>query len=406
LPTVVESSREAREEDDILPEAAGEAEHDRQYALFHKSPGDMSAISGTTARTSHSAQELADLDSTEMLEHLFDLSEKSTSILKALTPTSAVLGYIVEELRKPSSLTSKKVDRLTQEHEKLKEYYGGEHFINNSIALRALLKARRISEIENGPWRPDDIFYQSNLATVLTSLLLSYSRSTPSPIEKFERDFPAPVLSRVATAGNASSIGDSLLLEQTLSIALELRTQFLIQTLETASDQPNFDPDAVLNQIFMGESPFKGWDVDGLRPNQLKKPSRAVIEKRVSQIRRMFLDDPQSGRSGSLVDWQGLYDAFPKAAFVENFIAWTRQRASEIEAQLALHGDVVRIQTALQTEMTRRTENPTSNAAQGEGHVAFPDPDRSDKPIGLDDEEDVQQQVVLRNKRAISSNIK
>ena len=327
-----------------------------------KSPGAASAISGTTARTSHSAQELADLDQESMLDALPDLLGAACKILNLLAPQNALPAHIignVKDLQNPGSRASKNLQRLEGTFRLQRALYGTEQFINMIIALRALLKVRHFSQVGSGPWRPDGVLQMANLTTLVMTILPAH-RQDPSAqhaLEKLEREFPRPFLFEieVTQAGSVASMGHSGMLENTFAMALELRTQFLIMLLSRHLNQPNFDPDTVLKQVFFeSENAVKGWDTPGLQGEELSKQQVEVIKQRVQQIRQLFPEDSQALAAGQFVDLERLGATFPWSAFITSIASWCRRRQDEIEAQLEYQGGLENIVQALGDENRRR----------------------------------------------------
>ena len=332
-----------------------------------KSPGAVSAISGTTARTSHSAQELADLDPESMLDALPDLLGAAIKILNLLAPQNALPAYILghaKDLQDTSSRASKNFQRLERTFRLQRDLYGSEQYINTTIALRALLRVRHVNEVGSGPWRPDGVLQMANLTTLAMTILPAH-RQDPSAqhaIEKLERDFPTPFLFETegSQTGSVAPMGSSGLLETTFAMALEVRTQFFIMLLSRYMDQPNFDPDIVLEQVFFeSENAVKGWDNPGLRGEELSKRQVELILQRVQHIRHMFPEDSQALGSGQFVDLERLGATFSWSAFITSIASWCRVRQDEIEAQFEWQGGLENIVQALGDEIKRRVSFDT-----------------------------------------------
>lgn len=344
-----------------------------------KSPGAVSAISGTTARTSHSAQELAYLDPEIMLDALPDLLGVANKILNLLVPQNTLPAHIIgnaKTLQDPASRASKNLQRLQDIFQLQKDLYGSEQYINLTITLRALLKARHFNEVGSGSWRPDAVLQMANLTT-LAMTVLPARRQDPTAqnaLEKLGREFPKPFLfaTEAIQTGSVASMGNSSMSESTFDMALEVRTQVFIMLVSRHMDQPNFDPDTVLNQVFFeSESAVQGCDTPGLRSEELSKQQVEVIKQRVRKIRHMFPEDSQALRSHRFVDLERLSATFSWPEFIIQIASWCRMRQDEIEGQMEYQGGFENIVQALGDEIMRRatllTVDVQGDATDGEG---------------------------------------
>ena len=339
-----------------------------------KSPRTVSSISGTTVRTSHSAQELNDSDPEGMLDALPDLLGAANKILNLLAPRNAHPSYIIKshkDLQDPGSRATRNLQRLKGTFWLQRGLYGSEHYVNHPLALRALLKVRHFNEVGSGPWRPDGVLQTANLTTLAMTILPAqkHDPSAQHALEKLGRDFPTPFLHgfEVTPTGSNASMGNSTMLENTFAMALEVRTQFFIMLLSRHMDLPNFDPDTVLKQVFFkSENAVKGWDTPGLRAEELSMQQVKVIKDHVRVIRDTFPEDSQALESGQFVDLDRLNAMFPWYTFRAKIASWCRMRQDEIEGQLEYQGGLENIVQALGDEIKRRETFLTLNA-QGEG---------------------------------------
>ena len=331
----------------------------------------LSAISGTTARTSHSAQELADMSSEEMLDTLPDLAESSDKLLRLVLPpntSEATIKDLIKSLQDQSSRISKSISRIAKVFQIHKNIYGNETYINLSIALRGLLAVRRAAEIGNGPWRPDDIFFKANLTTMTMSLLSVRPQASQPFIEKMERDFPTPFLSGLNhTRKSDQTLTQSNLIDETLSAAFLLRVQYFLILLNQSLHQPNFDPDILLNQVFYASNNrIKGWDMPGLRTEELSKSHLKYIAENLLSIQSTFDANAADRGTGQIANLDALYAEYSWTQFVANLTEWTKIRYNEIEAHLSTMGGVSGIKQRLDAEVQRRLI-ATAESHQDEG---------------------------------------
>ena len=366
----------------------GDAQIDEPHTrvLERKSPGGLSVKSGTTVQTSHSAQELQDLDRDEMLAHLPELSNASNGLLDFLAPKTVSekqYGSMVNDLQDPESLARKTINRLTRNFLIQKDAYGGDAYIDTSIALRGLLDVSSLSEIGDGPWRPDELFYKANLA-ILAQHIYSpgfMSSDTNPSLDKLERDFPSPFLAQIvrSRAKDASSPGESSLDRETFGIALDLRTQYFIATASDHTHDSDFDPDIELGQLFYRDpTTLRGWDVKGLRDNDLSKQHQAMIIQRIEGIKQSFGDGNQTVPDGRLMDFQSLHNQHPRLSFLTRLLSWIRLRNEEVEAHIDTRNGIYGMQKALEERVKERSALSEQRSGQDNSPVKLAEAAPSD----------------------------
>lgn len=337
----------------------------------------LSAISGTTARTSHSAQELADLRADEMLDALPDLADASDKVLNAVVlhkdaeASEASVQARIQLLQGPASTARSKLSRLFPGYREQKAVYGNEIYINMSIALRGMLGVRLPTEVGDGPWRPDDVFYKANLANLVMDVLSLRADVKVPFLEKMERDFPAPFLSRLSNVRQTSyPAGVSTLVKETFEAAFSLRVQLFLLMMNQHIREPNFDPDELLLDVFYldgGKALLKGWDIDGLRAADLLKQHQKELVKRLDSIRTHFSQDG----SEPVADIEALAARYPWSECVMKLLLWTRLRANEIEAHLASLGGAESLQSALEIELQSRKHKRATLSAEVGADTGF-----------------------------------
>ena len=307
-----------------------------------KSPGDLSAFSGTTARISLPTQDLTELNVEDMVDTLPDLLDASDKVLKFVIPTElseASIATIVAQLQNKNTREHKKLKRLGDTFERQRKEYGGDSYINVGDTLRRLL-GRRPSPIneQTASWRPDALLQKANLAFLVMQILSVASQDQKDHfVEDIAGTFPVPFIQRL---GLPQSLAPecSALAGATFELALEFRTQEAIMLLARHVGKINFDPDSVLLQVFYDSNNFKGWAVSGLRMVDLTKEAKDIILSRIKQLRGAFkLDEPMpsDGRSSGV---ESLCANFSWTTFAQRVIAWAGQRLTEIEIQTTTYG--------------------------------------------------------------------
>ena len=307
-----------------------------------KSPGGLSAFSGTTARISFPTQELTELSAEDIIDTLPDLSDASDKMLKFVIPaelSEASVTTIMAQLQNKNTREYKKLKRLGDTFERQRKEYGGDSYVNVGDTLRRLLgrKPSPINE-QTASWRPDALFQKANLA-ILVMRILSVANQDQKDhfIEDIAETFPLPFVQRL---GLPQSLAPecSALAEATFDLALEVRTQEAIMLLARHVGKINFDPDTALLQVFYDSNNLKGWAVSGLRAGDLTKEAKDIILSRIEQLRGAFkLDEPMpsDGRSSGV---ESLRASFSWTAFAQRIIAWASQRLTEIEIQTTTYG--------------------------------------------------------------------
>ncbi|KAH0538826.1 hypothetical protein FGG08_004602 [Glutinoglossum americanum] len=347
-----------------------------------ESPTAFSTISGTTARTSHSAQELADLDAELILEVLPSLSDTSSRLLGVLVPAGATreeITNITRQLLLPGSKTSRRVKFQESSFQSARGEFGSDQYIDLSIIGRALLGVRLTKDIGTGPWSPDPLLQKANLAIFATRMLVHQrgSQDLWAAVALLDSKFPAPFLSTLESS-TGPTIGSSQLLRQTFNLALNLRTQLMLMILSQHAEKPNYDPDAILRYVFFEGDKVKEWTVPGLGGGGSRLPDefeRFVLE-RIERIRRSFTEPSESlfvaGEPVEMpAELKRLEETFPWIDFLSEVVSWTNLRLEEIERQITGQGGTGAIVLALREEMDRRQNergrNIGNDEAGGEG---------------------------------------
>ena len=307
----------------------------------HKSPGDLSAFSGTTARISLPAQELTEVSPEDMLDTLPDLLDASEKLLSFVIPaelSESSVDRAMAQLQNKDTREYKKLKRLGDIFERQRREYGGDSYINVGETLRRLLgrKAGPMNE-QTARWRPDPLLQKANLA-VLVSRMLSFAEQDQKDqlLEEIASTFPRPFAQRLGLP-NSPAPEYSALAEATFQVALEVRTQEAIMLLTRHVGKLNFDLDDALLQVFYDANDhIKGWAVSGLRTADLRKEAKDRIHGRVEQLREAFNVPASFDSQSSGVD--SLRVNFPWTTFAQQLIAWAGQRRTEIEIQTTTCG--------------------------------------------------------------------
>ena len=296
------------------------------------------------------------MNTIELIDHLPDLVEKSDNILNLLAPPNTSdlsLDARLRDLQNPDSKPRRSLDRAHRLFRDLKAVYGNDDFIKVSIALRGTLNVKDASNVGDGAWRPDDAFYKANLASIL---LGAFSRSASAqesslPLEKLDREFPEPFMSRLHGRTRIGSTGSSSLHPETLELALEIRTQCAIEILRQNHKNPDFDRHEAISQVFYDPDNgniLRGWATQGMDPNVKREDISTRLRMVMSAV-----DSDEDARG-----FKRLEEQFPIKKFLHKLLVWCRARSSEIDGHLEKNGGMLTVQSELDSETRRRQGLP------------------------------------------------
>ncbi|KAH8426497.1 uncharacterized protein LDX57_004232 [Aspergillus melleus] len=303
------------------------------------SPEDAANISGTTILPSEPD---TDLDPEMMLESLPDLERAARDVLKLLVPASTDPVSIVNlaaKLADPKNTQSRRLSRSKSKFESEASYFGSHSYIDTERVSEAIYSAleNKCDGLAND-WTPDLSVQKANCARFAIEVLLARTE-TDAPrqaIQHVEGLFPSVFMNNVVHDGQRPAVGESSLGKDTFNLALEIRTQFLIASMEDQQHDPGFDPDAILKLAFFveeidedvydsNEAPLRGFNLDNLGGADGYLPSRYrdAAYDRFNEMRVLVSDGPDELKS-----------AFRWPRFALKAAQWLRKRNDEIDKQL------------------------------------------------------------------------
>lgn len=328
------------------------------------SPRRISAFSGTTARTSESAQELSYLNSESMMDALEGLSRCSDKILRFFIPSeisNASISAFVTQLQTKGSQAKKTSDRLNTMFSLEREMYGSGSYIAHQKVVEALFDKSHIADVDIGPWRPEVLLQKANLA-VLASNMISHSWQgwDIQFMGELEQIFPKPFVTGFEPSQDMQA-GRSILITETFRTALEIRTQYAVVLLAHHAAEPNFDSDEILQQVFYKDSrTLRGWNVTGLHSEDLTEEIEEAVISRLQELRDSFANSEDTA-SGI----RFLQRSFPWMDLVQQVISWTSQRLRELDNQIIANGGFGRIFEALNDEIQKTRKGRLSVKDEG-----------------------------------------
>lgn len=343
-------------------------------------------LSGTTAITSHSQQELADLDISMVVEVLPELHSSTNKLLDVVAPRGAtrqVLSETTKEFQVPGSHKSKRLRHFEKAFENNKEYYGNDLFINISFILRKLFGDQAL---EQDTYRPDVLLQEANFGTLIKSLMIAqqdHPKTLPI-LQRVDDLMPSPFLSGFDVE---PLYGKSALVVQTFNLSLEVRTQVLIAIFKVYKDEQGFDPEPLLTQIFydppkhrdpsrsiLEDSMENGFfrAMGGIEDDEMTRPQRNLISERIDFIRESFNDDPEEIADADYIDFERLERSFPWMDFLVHVVGWGKARLAEISRSIEIQGGVDAIMSSL-VDKLKATDSQIS--------LEYDPPQPSAKPI-------------------------
>ncbi|KAG9229872.1 hypothetical protein BJ875DRAFT_473715 [Amylocarpus encephaloides] len=322
------------------------------------SPSLDSRVSGLTdltnrrPSTTHSERAVNDLNP-DIVEYLFELYNASYKILDLLAPngvTSKIVASIVRELRISESRRAVKLRFDENIFNILSEQYlGTEDYIETRFILRKFLG--RGNESQEGDFRPDPVFYASNLAILVKEILVTAQESQKMSgfLTVLDTYFPDSFVNGFA---DTPIFGKSRLFDTSFALALEIRTQYAISMLVQSKEEDDWNPENILENAFC-DPPFDEGDVTepkGLMrygPRNTQEQAR-VIKDRMNSIRSTFRQSEIAMEQRDLVDFERLQEElYPWQLFLEQVVSWSRSRADEIIECIELQGGVANIERLL-----------------------------------------------------------
>lgn len=317
-----------------------------------RSPGAVSAMSGTTAISSFSMVEAEFLEPKYIQKHLGKLCDSALQFLDHLAPAGGSMQddfRNIQEMQKPGSEFAADYGDCDDEFRlHLKHFKGDE---NNYINPRAIHRALFGSYNDTGAMDSgiNLIIYLANIV-ILAKQMIHSSRSDKdvwNHLRLLDTSFPSPFMRSLLSGGSSTAAGDSVMLEGTFKLALELRIQLTILSLERSAGDDGFNPDDVLDGFFIEENGVRGWDVATLGGEEKRLPQDFTerIASVYNEIRALFPVDTQSLENGHVVDLDGLGDKYKWIAAILLLLDWVRARRDELGASIDAIGGPTTIQS-------------------------------------------------------------
>ncbi|KAL8776213.1 MAG: hypothetical protein Q9194_003297 [Teloschistes cf. exilis] len=324
--------------DDLITKKVGVAQ--RKSIQNMRTSGNSSVFSGTTARTSRSAQEPSNaMSAGSLIDSLEDLSTISDKILNLSVPQEVSDGTLQStrnRLYDPKCRESKSFKRHKDVYKTQRKEYGDSKYIEAEAIIKGLLDTPSYANDSLGSWRVDPVLYKANLVQLV--MACDPDNIFEDAMTELDQMYPRPFLHRFVDATNVKRSPDSsALLMDTFQLAVDIRTYSFVENAKRSRNDPDFDPDQLLQrQFYRTSKTLNGWDVAGMRFDDIRQNPylKKHILDRLDQLRDTFLDNEENH-----VDVPSLERHFSRSWLTTRLFHWCRLRSSEIETQLkALEG--------------------------------------------------------------------
>ncbi|KAF1932585.1 uncharacterized protein M421DRAFT_416208 [Didymella exigua CBS 183.55] len=314
-----------------------------------RSPGAVSEMSGTTAISSFSMIEAEFLEPKFIQKHVRKLCDSAMEFLDHLAPRGGSMEedlYNITEMLKPGSEFAEEYSDFDEEFRlHLKHFKGDEsNYINPRAIHRALFGSYTdAGGVDSGV---NLVLYLANILVFAKQMIHSdrSDKDVWNHLRLLDSSFPSQFMRSLRSNGSPTAAGDSALLEGTFKLALDLRIQVTILSLERSAGDDGFNPDEALDGIFLQEQEggdiLRGWSVAALggEESRLTEDHQKRIAEHYNTIRAYFPFDGQSLQDGHVVDLDRLGSEFPWKATILCLLDWVRARRNELSASIDMVG--------------------------------------------------------------------
>ncbi|KAK3679121.1 hypothetical protein LTR37_021423 [Vermiconidia calcicola] len=314
-----------------------------------------SGMSGTTAKTSFSQEEIQDLDRDVMVDLLPSLSSAAEELSRLLVPADLKSRPVVrKEIRTVGTKHNKLYNNRIASIDLHKGHFGSTEYLQPSIVLRALLGVQNIRDVPEATWRPDGVIYKINLASMLKCILISFSENESPP------SVGAYNLLEALDLNFASAIAGPEFSNNAFEMCMATVTHLCIHRLEAYQADPYFKPSDIVTLAFYakdadGDLTFRHRNV--LHMMQLPPGDQErytdMIRQNVDQMVAIFDDDNPATWDHAL---HTLKVQFKWQQFVDHAIDYYLERKQELDEQIAAVGGIDQIMIGLAEEVQRREE--------------------------------------------------
>ncbi|RYN39385.1 hypothetical protein AA0114_g11331 [Alternaria tenuissima] len=337
------------EQDKEPPGTPTRTDTEPEHASF-QSPGAASQMSGTTAISSFSMVEAEFLEPRFILKHLRKLCDSAEEFLEHIAPDRGTMAddlQNIREMQKPgSTYTEDYLDLNDELNVHLKHFKSEEHsYIHIRALHRALFKTS--DDVAASHSGLNLILYLANLLVLAKQMIHSNrdDKNIWDVLRQLDNTFPAQFMQDLDYGFQPTETGQSGLYQETLDLAVELRTQLAILVLQKSAESPGFNVEETLDEIFLhpkssdGVWAIRGWNMPVLGDDDsfLSQDFERLVKNRVQEIQEFFRE------GSSIAELDDLKSAFPWEPTILRLLDWVRLRRRELKAVIDSLGGSVEI---------------------------------------------------------------
>ncbi|KAL4884752.1 hypothetical protein BJY04DRAFT_181955 [Aspergillus karnatakaensis] len=358
----------------------------RYGASYVPESPDTTNISGTTMFDAYPEPESepgseSGPDSEMLLDALPDLEREGKRILGFLTPSTATPKEIKKNVKLLSDRGSTQSRRFTRSTANFAEQFGtfaNGTYIDAGRITHMISSALAPRHADFRGWSPSPIVHMANCARFAQEILFTGAQANlqRQAIRHIESLFPLPFTSGLVVAGQERAPGQTALENETLELALNIRTQSLIQHLEDHQDEPDFNPGTAVRRYFLNEasdqSSLRGFNLpefghsDGTLPEQYG----GTVQRHLDNI-LLYEDDDDGSIDVTILKGVFHWDLFSMSA-----AAWIQRRTREIQSELENFMSVHAVQDAFFDSKQPTIASPLGGSAP-EPNAGITDPEQS-----------------------------
>ncbi len=308
-----------------------------------------SGMSGTTAKTSFSQEEINEMDAEIMVDVLPNLAAAAEDLANLLLPSDPKARPIVrKEIRALGSKHNKLYNTRVASINVHKPSFGSTTYIHPSIVLRALLGVADMRDVSDGTWRPDAVLHMINLASMLQTVLIVVPNNNDVDDDGYN------ALANLCDSFGAAISGPTFD-HRAFHFCLDILTQLAIIRIDRHKVDPSFDAAVAIQTTFYGldeENDMVFRHADGLHMHGLGGEDQTTysdaIQAVVDHLSRPFED------AAPAAALRALRARYPWEAFIQHTVEYYLERKLELNEQIEAAGGADRIKRDLNEEVDRR----------------------------------------------------
>nr|POE50688.1 hypothetical protein CFP56_16203 [Quercus suber] len=309
-----------------------------------------SGYSGTTAKTSFSQEQIAELDADIMVDDLPIAASTADELAKHFLPNDRkALHVIWKEIRTPTSRYRKLYRTRAATFDLCCQSFGQQDYIQPSFVLRALFGVASANDVPAEPWRPDSMIYRINLIRMMRNVLIK----SPNPVDFMNHDLDDLV---ILDDFFPNAIAGSLFDEETLKMCLAIQTQVALHRLTFHQSDPTFSANDTISNVFLSvneDDDLVYKHVDALELAVSNKDQSDVrnklINERIHELRSAF----QSPHEYAIATLRTHYSW---DSFVDQLFTYYQVRKQQLDQDVANAGGTDLITVNLSKEVRRQSD--------------------------------------------------